>query len=144
MLNYVLVMNSEKSELAKIFKDKKHRDVTPDDLPNRKAISDNEIWRKLSSFSPKEWTWGGTTEWNGEYGTLLILYAPAMSHAGGGYAIWSPYSSRDCSRKPDSFKAQYFSWIQCMHDWKSKNIGNCLNQYTCEKCGTAFEVDSSG
>lgn len=31
------------------------------------------------------------------------------------------------------------------HKWGNrKNIGNCLNVYTCELCGKKWEVDSSG
>jgi hypothetical protein len=32
----------------------------------------------------------------------------------------------------------------CAHDFGSRvNVGNCLNQYTCTKCGHVIEVDSS-
>lgn len=36
---------------------------------------------------------------------------------------------------------------QCIHEWDYKtrvNVGNCLNIYTCVKCGQKRTVDSSG
>jgi len=35
---------------------------------------------------------------------------------------------------------------ECAHKWdgKRKNVGNCLNVWTCSKCGLEREVDSSG
>lgn len=142
MLNHMIVGDSEKSQLPQIFKNKKHRDVGPDDLPNREEITDHEMWRMFSSWSPQEWMWGGTTEWEGDWGTLTILYCPVMNHAGGGYAVWAPYSSRDYKKK--DFKPRYFSWIQCKHEFVHKLLGNCWHGYTCSKCGAQYDVDSSG
>ena len=33
---------------------------------------------------------------------------------------------------------------KCQHVKEVKNIGNCLNEYSCEICGFKFKVDSSG
>ncbi len=32
----------------------------------------------------------------------------------------------------------------CIHEWDSgKNVGRCLNNYTCKKCGHVRQIDSS-
>jgi len=32
----------------------------------------------------------------------------------------------------------------CKHDLDVKNLGNCLNEFSCEVCGYRYRVDSSG
>jgi hypothetical protein len=39
-------------------------------------------------------------------------------------------------------KIRFFR-VGCKHDYDVKNIGKCLNEYTCKKCGFKQEIDSS-
>lgn len=42
-----------------------------------------------------------------------------------------------------SSKVRFFSFALCGHDYETKNVGRCLNTYTCKKCGYAETIDSS-
>ena len=39
-------------------------------------------------------------------------------------------------------KSRYFR-LGCEHDFDRVNVGNCLNSYTCKKCGYSETIDSS-
>lgn len=132
MLGYTLSGGGE--TLKRIFGE--WSNPSPDQLPNLKIIEAHELWRSFISHGPREYAWCGQTRWK-EWGTMLLFYEPAMFHAGGGFAIWQTHSY-----PPKS--PVYLSWVQCDHDWHSKTIGNCLTQYTCQKCKHVFDIDSSG
>jgi len=38
----------------------------------------------------------------------------------------------------------YYAFELCKHDFESKNVGNCLTQYSCKNCKYSHTVDSSG
>ena len=43
-----------------------------------------------------------------------------------------------------SRRVAYFSFAVCEHDMRhTKKLDNCLNRYTCAKCGYANDIDSS-
>jgi len=33
--------------------------------------------------------------------------------------------------------------VPCTHKYRSRTIGRCLTEYTCENCGDRYEIDSS-
>ncbi|MGG3810923.1 hypothetical protein ABEV34_04640 [Methylorubrum rhodesianum] len=107
-------------------------------LPNAKDLSANEFWRGVNSYIPTLWVWCGTAQIEGESYDFNIFYDGRGTLAGGGYAVLSPRGWK--SEKP----AIYVRWTACDHKWRSKTVGNCLTRYTCERCGSAHEVDSSG
>lgn len=40
-------------------------------------------------------------------------------------------------------KIRFFVGEICQHEVEGVNVGNCLNRYTCTKCGYEYTVDSS-
>jgi len=34
--------------------------------------------------------------------------------------------------------------VPCTHKYSRRNIGRCLNLYTCEHCGDSYQIDSGG
>jgi hypothetical protein len=45
-------------------------------------------------------------------------------------------------RGSDEYKFRFYL-CGCEHDWIRQNVGNCLNTYTCSKCGYKETIDSS-
>lgn len=67
----------------------------------------------------------------------MIIYFAGHSHfIDGGFAVAYFYEYR-------KERVAYYTWRKCVHKFQQKNIGNCLNRYTCLHCHKSFEVDSS-
>jgi hypothetical protein len=110
-------------------------------LPNMKPTDENTFWSWRSSQGFKGEIWGGNQkhEIDGKthHGVLLIYFLDSGSFANGGFAVFVDRTYRE-------ERTFYFEWKACDHTFERKNIGNCLNKYTCTKCGVSHEIDSSG
>lgn len=106
-------------------------------LPNLKPSTEKEFWGWRSSYSWKGEAWIGSVPINGEYATVILYFVGHSSFIGGGFAVAYFHRYRE-------ERVEYFEWCACEHQFSEKNIGNCLNRYTCAKCGEAYDVDSSG
>jgi hypothetical protein len=129
-------------------------------LPNLKPIAEGEFWgwRSIYSFkaeahllqfraadrdsSPRNTF--GHPKWSHAFVFLL----DHGHYDGGGFAVLYTYNRRDWntgrSYDADHPCVEYFSWRVCEHEFDHKSTGNCQHHYTCKKCGSAHDVDSSG
>lgn len=41
------------------------------------------------------------------------------------------------------YPRKFYKFSVCEHEYVEKNVGRCLHEYTCTKCGHRFQVDSS-
>ncbi len=129
-----------------------------DNMPNRVEVDERAFWGWRSSYSFNGEAWLGQVKTaekavdspNPEWGTLILYLVDHSSMAGGGFAVVYNYNARNWNAEQDKEgqkSVRYFKWIACDHDehgWSQKNIGNCLNRYTCKGCGHSYDVDSSG
>jgi hypothetical protein len=126
-------------------------------LPNMKEVNERDFWGWRSSYSFEAEVWFGqiktaevdpTSQFgHPEWGVLLVYLVDHSSMAGGGFAVVYNYNARDCNApedKPGAKSVRYFKWVNCVHEFAQRNIGNCLNRYTCNKCGASHDIDSSG
>lgn len=129
-------------------------------MPNRKEVDERSFWGWRSSFSFAAEYWlgqiktaevspdtAGKSYQHPEWGTLILYLVDHSTKAGGGFAVVYNYHARDYGAEKDKEgmkSVRYFEWVACEHEFTSRNIGNCLNEYTCKKCGYSYEVDSSG
>lgn len=84
-----------------------------------------------------------------KWSNALVYLVDHSNLQGGGFVVLFTYNRMDYnhprkSKNPELPAVEYFTWVNCVHDFKSKNIGNCLNRYTCTKCGVYHDIDSSG
>lgn len=54
-------------------------------------------------------------------------------HNGRGDAIYLDYWTG---------KVRFFLFAECEHEFKTTNVGRCLNRYDCTKCGYSETIDS--
>ena len=71
------------------------------------------------------------------WGTPMIYLVDHGNMIQGGFAVLELYSG------PQAGQQRFFEWRTCDHEFKSRTIANCLNRFTCQKCGAVYEVDSS-
>lgn len=108
-------------------------------LPHAKEITVQDFWAHHTCYSPSLWVWCDYLKIEGQMFDLTILFDGRGRQQDGGFAVLSPRGDYKSERP-----VRYYRWSACDHMWRSKNIGNCLNRYTCETCGIAYDVDSSG
>jgi hypothetical protein len=110
-------------------------------LPNMKPIKDTEFWswRTSYTFSGEVWAGSRRIDIDGKptWANLMVYWLGHGHYEGGGFAV-------AVVRDYQAEKVLYFDWRACEHTFAQKNIGNCLNRYTCTKCGASHDVDSSG
>jgi hypothetical protein len=110
-------------------------------LPNMAQVTEKEYWGWRSSYSFKAEAWVGQIQLEAdgkkEWGTLILYFLDQGSYMNGGFAVVYCHQYRE-------EKVLYFEWKACAHEFVSRNIGNCLNEYTCRHCKLSYEVDSSG
>lgn len=110
-------------------------------LPNMKPATENDFWgwRSSYTFAAELWLGQKKIEIDGEniYATIMVYWVGHSRFMGGGFAV------AQTNEYPKS-RVLYFDWRACDHEFASRTIGNCLNRYTCSKCGKAYDVDSSG
>ena len=63
----------------------------------------------------------------GSNGNILLVIVPAFSF----------------STTKEQKKAALVVEVGCEHSMRGKNLGRCYNEYTCQKCGYYYRVDSS-
>lgn len=106
-------------------------------LPNMVQVTEKEYWHWRSAhFKFKDEAWAGQVQVEDGWGTLMLFFADQGHHLGGGFAVLSVYSGPGRG-------ARYYTWGDCAHTFDRRKIGNCVNRYTCAKCGRAYDIDSS-
>jgi hypothetical protein len=113
--------------------------------PNFREISEKEFAQsKFFVYSPEFWEYRQITKaedykkfkWGDEQRSYVFSLRMAYFFDGTGIALEHDYWAG---------KVRYFSFAVCEHkERKQRNVGNCLNEYTCVACGFAETVDSSG
>lgn len=106
-------------------------------LPNMKVSDEKSFWGWRSSYSFKAEAWCGSKRIGDEWATIIVFYMGHSDFIGGGFAV-------AIFRSHQKERVDYFTWKACDHDFHGKVIGNCLRLYTCSKCGSSYEIDSSG
>jgi hypothetical protein len=105
--------------------------------PNLKPCTEHDYWRSIwFDFKAESWI-GRVQVADRSWATAMLFYVGHGDHIDGGFAVLKVYSPSEAQR------VEYFTWGACDHDFTQKTIGNCLNRYTCAKCGKAYDVDSS-
>lgn len=107
--------------------------------PNLTPCKEVDYWHFRSIwFDFKAEAWLGHQKMPDDaWGTAMLFYVGHGQHIDGGFAVVKVYSPSASQR------IEYYTWGACQHEFKDKTIGNCLNRYTCTKCGKAYDVDSS-
>jgi hypothetical protein len=110
-------------------------------LPNLKPISEVSFWRFRSTWSLKAEVWNSsqsvTIDGKTFWANVLVYWADINELTNGGFAVVVGYEYQKES-------VHYFEWRACDHSFHSRTVGHCLHRYTCSKCGTSYDVDSSG
>ena len=112
-----------------------------EDLPHLRETTARDFWGHLS-------TWGMPaaqarldphkipTNGNHNWASAILFFVDHSELIGGGFAVLSIYSG------PGAGMQRFFRWRVCDHTFERKEIGRCLNRYTCTQCGESYEVDS--
>lgn len=114
--------------------------------PNFKEITAAEFAAsKFFAYTPDFWEYRQINEHNAPQdakkfeGALRLTYF----YDGTGAAFASAYV--DQGHEHGHHEPRYFSFAVCEHKEKRRrNVGNCLNEYTCVACGYVETIDSSG
>ena len=108
----------------------------PFPLPNMESITETDFWAVRSMWSFPAESYLGSHKIEEEWATVTVFFLNSGRWYGGGFAV--AYFHRYQKEK-----VLYYSWSRCDHSFVCKGIGKCLHQYTCEKCGHSYEIDSS-
>jgi hypothetical protein len=126
-----------KAEMLKALGLENNHGVPAWPLPNLKASDEKSFWGWRASYSFQGEAWMGQIKIGGEYANVILFYVGHSRFIDGGFAV-------AIFRNYQKERVEYFEWRSCEHEFSRKNIGNCLNKYTCSKCGKSYDVDSSG
>jgi hypothetical protein len=112
--------------------------------PNFKEITEKEFAKsKFFVYSPDFWEWRQINvkedyqnfTWGKDKHSYIFSIRMAYFYDGTGLAMAHDYWEG---------KVRYFSFAVCEHKNKTeRNVGRCLNQYTCDACGFVETIDSS-
>jgi hypothetical protein len=108
----------------------------PFELPNLKESTDAAFWNYRSCWTFDAEAWTGTRKIGDEWATVILYFITHGHFKNGGFAVAHFYNRKDSPVK-------YWTFAQCVHEYKSQSLGNCYHRYTCAKCGSSYEVDSS-
>jgi len=110
--------------------------------PNLKEISPGDWAWGQSSYTPTAELYIGRVELpDGTKGDMRVTaYHGGYHNHGGGFATLFMY---DYTGSMNGHRVKFYEWASCQHSYESKNIGRCLNRYTCKTCGHFYDVDSS-
>lgn len=106
-------------------------------LPNLKDSSEKEFWGWRASYTFPVEISVGSVQIEGRWANLMIYWLGHSQFIDGGFAV-------AVFREYQKEEVRYYEWRACDHVFTHKNTGNCQHQYTCEKCGKSYDVDSSG
>lgn len=121
-------------------------DFGPSQLPpNFREITEKEFAQsKFFIYTPDRWEYRQISrkedtdlfKWGPEQRSCVFSIRIAHFYDGTGVALEHDYWSG---------KVRYFALGACDHkDRTQRNVGNCLNEYTCKSCGFVETIDSSG
>jgi hypothetical protein len=106
-------------------------------LPNMKPSGEKDFWDWRSTYTFSMEIWVGQIKIGDEYANLMLYWLGHSQFIDGGFAV-------AVFRRYQKERVEYFEWRACDHKFKSRNTGNCLTEYTCEKCHKSYDIDSSG
>lgn len=104
-------------------------------LPNLRPSSGEEFWRWRVSYAFDIEVWTQPRKIDDGWAHIMLYFMANGPMAGGGFAVVVQYSPNRT--------VTYYEWGKCEHKYTGKTIDNCLNRYTCSKCGNSYDVDSS-
>jgi len=113
--------------------------------PNFREITEKEFAQsKFFVYFPEFWEYRQITKkedfekfkWGNEQRSHVFSLRMAYFFDGTGVALEHDYWAG---------KVRYFAFAVCEHNERTqRNVGNCLNEYTCAACGYVETIDSSG
>jgi hypothetical protein len=113
--------------------------------PNFREITEEDFAKsKFFTYSPDFWEYRQISrredyekfKWGTEQRSYVFSLRMAYFFDGTGIALEHDYWAG---------KVRYFSFAVCEHkEREQRNVGNCLNEYTCVACGYKETIDSSG
>jgi len=109
--------------------------------PNFELISEDEYWAAFDhQFHNFEWTTKYLTQVEPDdflRGKSLTLFIRPWEKTGIGF-VPRVVNARGVT------PLLFFKFAECVHEYgPARNVGNCLNSYTCMKCGHGETIDSS-
>lgn len=107
-------------------------------LPNMKEVKATDFWGHRSSWHFPAELWVGQMQIDGAWATLMLYWVDNAHLINGGYAV------AVFSRRQQDDDVRYYEWRACAHEFTHRSKGNCWHEYTCNKCGKSYDVDSSG
>ena len=145
MLIYRISMNDRHDAAGVAFDQKVRRVLGMDDkqyeptwpLPNLKEIAEKDFWHYAMSYLFEGEVYRQSLQIDGEWWNVRIFIVDSGRLAKGGYVVLYKYRYQE-------EKVRYFTFAQCDHAFEPRTVGNCLTRYTCQKCGSSHEIDSSG
>ncbi len=139
MLAYTLLPLNEENHkgvhdlLARLIPPGKREPTWP--LPNQVPSTEAEFWGFNTTWIPTACVYVGSVTLEPSRWAALVLYVVNHSQLiDGGFAVAYEYGRE---------KTHYYKWTLCKHEFTSRNIGRCLNEYTCKHCGKSYQIDSS-
>jgi hypothetical protein len=122
-----------------------------DPPPNFQPCSANEFWHWHSMYgvyADREFRQfvvpGGPNKW---MESVQLFYGAGDT----GYGLFTTHKYVPSMSGPAKvhevyeYTPHFYKFYLCDHEVKHlRNVGDCLNEYTCTKCGWTYEVDSSG
>lgn len=109
--------------------------------PNFEEVSSDEFWSWFS-YHYHICAWAlryivNEPKQHSLYGKSLTMFIDLQKRNGYGF-------SKEVENAKGVTPKLYFKFYDCDHSMKLyTNLGNCLNQYKCEKCGFSETIDSS-
>lgn len=108
-------------------------------LPNVKPIKAEEFWHHASIWGMKASTYVQRRQDEDMKGwfTPLVFEINSERLIGGGFLVKCFYSGSRAGEQ------EFFTYVECDHEFEGRKAGNCYHIYTCKKCQARYDVDSS-